>query len=68
MVAKTYLVCQATYLMGSLPVHEKMLESLNETIIGYINGRERIIAKERWFFDRDMGGMVCLILKKLTCA
>jgi len=66
MVAKTYLVCQATYLMGSLPVHEKILENLNETIIGYINGRERKIAKDRWFFEREMGGYGMFDLKKIN--
>jgi len=65
MVAKTYLVCQATYIMGSVPASEKVLDNMNNLIIDYINGKERKLARDRWFLSREMGGYGMFDLKNL---
>ena len=56
MIAKTYMISQATYLMGSLPIDDGLINRMNELIIDFVNGRERKIARERWFRTREMGG------------
>ena len=56
MIAKTYMITQATYLMGSLPIGDDILNRMNEIIVDFVNGRERKIARERWFRTREMGG------------
>ena len=56
MIAKTYMISQATYLMGALPVNDDILDRMNEIIIEFVNGRERKIARDRWFKTREMGG------------
>ena len=56
MIAKTYMISQATYLMGSLPIGDGIINRMNEVIVDFVNGRERKIARERWFRTREMGG------------
>ena len=46
----------ATYLMGSLPIGDGIINRMNEVIVDFVNGRERKIARERWFRTREMGG------------
>ena len=55
MIAKTYLISQATYLMGAIPIGDEMLNRMNEIIIDFVNGKERKIARERWFRTRELG-------------
>ena len=56
MIAKTYLISQATYLMEAIPIGDEMLNRMNEIIIDFVNGKERKIARERWFRTRELGG------------
>ena len=56
MIAKTYMISQATYLMGALPVNDEILDRMNKVIIEFVNGREQKIAQERWYKTRKMGG------------
>ena len=56
MIAKTYLISQATYLMGAIPIGDEMINSMNEIIIDFVNGNEKKIARERWFRSRERGG------------
>ena len=57
MIAKTYMISQAMYLMGTLPIDDGLINRMNEVIIEFVNGRERKNARERWFKSREMGGM-----------
>ena len=57
MIAKTYMISQATYLMGSLPIGDGIINRMNEVIVDFVNGRERKIARERWFRTRKWGDM-----------
>ena len=56
MIAKTYLITQLTYLIGSIPAEKDTLDRANEIIINFVNGRERKIAAERLFVQRENGG------------
>ena len=56
MIAKTHLISQLTYLMGSLPVGKIILDRANEVIISFVNGKERKIAANRHFLARESGG------------
>ena len=57
MIAKTYLISQLTYLMGTLPVGKNILDRANEVIISFVNGKERKIAANRHFLPRERGGV-----------
>ena len=46
MIAKTYMISQATYLMGSLPIGDGIINRMNEVIVDFVNGQERKIALE----------------------
>ena len=35
MIAKTYLISQATYLMGAIPIGDEMLNRMNKIIIDF---------------------------------
>ena len=56
MVAKTYLMSQATYLMGIIPLPAEKSMEMNRIIIKYVNGGERILAHDKKFLQRDLGG------------
>jgi hypothetical protein len=56
MVAKTYLLSQVTYCLGVLPIKENTANRLNDLMIGFIKGRDRGIARERWFMELGEGG------------
>ena len=47
--------------MGSIPIVYVLINRMNELIIDFVNGRERKIARERWFRTREMEGMDLLI-------
>ena len=64
MIAKTYTISQATYLMGALLVNDDILDRMKQVIIEFINGREQNIARERWYKTREMGGY-CIIDMKI---
>ena len=65
MIAKTYMITQATYLMGSLPIGDGILNRMNKIIVDFVNGRERKIARERRFRTREMGGYVLTDMKTM---
>jgi hypothetical protein len=56
MVAKTYLLSQVTYCLGVLPIKENTANRLNELMISFVKGRDRGIARERWFMEPGEGG------------
>ena len=56
LVAKTYLMSQATFLMGSLELSKQMGDRINGLLANYVKGNDRIIAKERWGIARELGG------------
>ena len=41
MIAKTYMISQATYLMGSLPIGDGIINRMNEVIVDFVNGWEK---------------------------
>ena len=46
MVARTYIISQATYLMGIIPLPANKAEEMNRIIIDYVNGGKRML--RRW--------------------
>ena len=56
MVSKTYLLSQATYLMGIIPLPVDKAMEMSRIIIEYVNGGERILAHDKKFLQRDLGG------------
>jgi hypothetical protein len=65
MVAKTYLLSQVTYCLGVLPIKENTANRLNELMIGFIKGRDRGIARERWFLEPGEGGYGMIDIKTM---
>jgi len=56
LVAKTYLLSQVTFLLGSLDLNKEYGDRLNELFANYIKGADRIIARDRWCIARELGG------------
>jgi hypothetical protein len=56
MAAKTYILSQAIYLMGVLPLSEVKGVEINETIVNYVKGRGRILEHNRQTICEDLGG------------
>jgi len=50
LVAKSYLLSQATYLLGCIPLPSEVGNRINEQMAQFARGTDRILARERWFF------------------
>ncbi len=45
-----------------------MGERINESMVNYVKGSDRLIAKRRWFLDRELGGYGLIDIHKMdTC-
>jgi hypothetical protein len=68
LVAKTYLLSQVIFLLDTLPLKFELGERINRIMANFVKGRDRIIAKNRWFLDRELGGYGLIDIHKLnTC-
>ena len=56
LVAKTYLLSQVTFLLGSLDLPKDIGDGLNMMFANFIKGNDRIIARNRWCIARELGG------------
>jgi len=56
LVAKTYMLSQVTFFLGTLCLSFERGEEINSIMANYVKGQDRIIAKKRWFLDRELGG------------
>ena len=56
MVAKTYTLSQATYLMGIIPLPAEKSMEMNRIIIQDVNGGERMLAHDKMFLQKELGG------------
>ena len=65
MVARTYIISQATYLMGIIPLSTNKAEEMNRIIIDYVNGGERILARDKMFIQKVLGGYGVVDLYKM---
>ena len=65
MVARTYIISQATYLMGIIPLPANKAEEMNRIIIDYVNGGERMLAQDKMFLQKELGGYGLVDLYKM---
>jgi hypothetical protein len=56
MVAKTYIMSQCIYLMGSLPLGEEMGNRTNEVLLEFVRGSDRLIERRRQLLCSRLGG------------
>ncbi len=56
MVAKTYLLSQCIYLMGSLPLKDNYGDRINEILLDFVKGRDRLIERRRQLLCPALGG------------
>jgi hypothetical protein len=56
MVAKTYLMSQAIYLMNVLPMDEEYGSQINEIMLNFVKGTDRLIERRRQFVCAELGG------------
>ncbi len=56
MVAKTYIMSQSVYLMGSIPMEENIGNRMNELLLNFIKGRDRLIERRRQLLHTELGG------------
>jgi exonuclease III len=66
MIAKTYLVSQAVYLMGVLEMSNDIGTRLNNIVINYVKGRGRAIAQARWYCETEKGGYGIIDLMRMN--
>ena len=65
MVARTYIISQATYLMGIIPLPANKADEMNRIIIDYVNGGERMLAQDKLFLQKELGGYGLVDLYKM---
>jgi hypothetical protein len=56
MVSKTYIISQAIYLMGILPLRNDMGSKMNEILIDFVSGGMRPIERRRQLLCAELGG------------
>jgi len=56
LVAKTYLLSQVTYMLGTLSISQEVGDRINEILVQYVKGTDRPIARDRWFLPAYLGG------------
>jgi len=56
LVAKTFLLAQVTFFLETLPLNFETGERINRIMAEFVKGTDRIIAKDRWFKERELGG------------
>jgi hypothetical protein len=67
-VAKTYILAQATYLMGVLPMSPNIGDIINDVLITFVAGRDRPIERRRQMLQTELGGYGLIDVKIMnTC-
>jgi len=56
LIAKTYLMSNVNFLMGAIVMSKVNGDKVNEIMANYVKGSDRLIAKNRWFVARELGG------------
>jgi hypothetical protein len=56
MVAKTYIISQAIYLMGLLKLKEEIAEDLNRIVIDFVVKNSQALARHKWYIPATRGG------------
>jgi hypothetical protein len=56
LVSKTFLMSQATFLLGVLPLEKEVGDRINALMANFIKGNDWVIAKDRWCIARELGG------------
>jgi len=56
MAVKTYILSQTIYLMGVLPLSQQKGGEINEIMVNFIKGRDRVIENRRNFLCEDLLG------------
>ncbi len=56
MVAKTYIMSQMVYLMGMLPLGIAIGNRINEVLLHFIKGSDRMIERRRQLLGSELGG------------
>jgi exonuclease III len=56
LIAKTYLMSNVNFLMGSIEMSKENGDRVNEIMANYVKGTDRVIAKKRWGMARELGG------------
>jgi len=68
LVAKTFLLSQVVFLLETLPLKFDIGERINKIMAYFVKGTDRVIAKNRWFLDRELGGYGLVDIHSLnTC-
>jgi hypothetical protein len=56
MVTKTFLMSQAVYLMGIMPLTEDHGDAINEIMLNFVKGNDRLIERRRQLLCAKLGG------------
>jgi len=67
LVAKTFLLSQVVFLLETLPLTYENGERINSIMAYFVKGTDRVLAKKRWFLDRELGGYGLVDIHVLNC-
>jgi hypothetical protein len=56
MVAKTYIMSQVIYLLSVLPLPPQIATEMNDIIINFVKGRDRVLEARRQLLSEELGG------------
>jgi hypothetical protein len=56
LVSKTYIMSQAIYLMGAIPMSEEIGNRINEILLNFIKGNDVLIERRRQLLCAKLGG------------
>jgi hypothetical protein len=65
MVAKTYIISQAIYLMGLLKLREEIADELNKLVIDFVVKNSQALARQKWYIPATRGGYNMVDIKTL---
>jgi len=72
MAVKTYILSQTIYLMGVLPLSPEKGGEINDVMVNFIKGRDRVIENRRKMLCEDLGGYgiidANIMNKSIKCA
>ena len=56
MIVKTFLLSQCIYLMNVLKLSPDIGNRINEAMVNFVGGGDRLLARDRWFKMAELGG------------
>jgi hypothetical protein len=66
MAVKTYIMSQVIYMMGVLPLSDEKANEINEIMVQFVKGRDRVLEGRRTLLLPELGGYGIINVKHLN--